>query len=139
MLPPQALGRVIGTIDWALGHCNRDVGLGRGHVRLGSIRQQSRTERRTCAPGRDCARSSSLRARTRPCKRSDGETVTGPRCHPVAPSWKRKTASIYMAMSLQNVGTGIAVILGWRVDTGQIINPNFVARRDAVRAANGSS
>ena len=31
---------------------------------------------------------------------------------------------IYMAMSLQNVGTGIAVILGWRVDTGQIINPN---------------
>jgi hypothetical protein len=31
---------------------------------------------------------------------------------------------IYMAMSLQNVGTGIAVILGWRVDTGQNINPN---------------
>jgi hypothetical protein len=31
---------------------------------------------------------------------------------------------IYLAMSLQNVGTGIAVILGWRVDTGQIINPN---------------
>ena len=31
---------------------------------------------------------------------------------------------IYMAMSLQNVGTGIAVILGWRVDTGQLINPN---------------
>ena len=31
---------------------------------------------------------------------------------------------IYMAMSLQNVGTGIAVILGWRVDAGHIINPN---------------
>jgi hypothetical protein len=31
---------------------------------------------------------------------------------------------IYMAMSLQNVGNGIAVILGWRLDTGQIINPN---------------
>jgi len=27
-----------------------------------------------------------------------------------------------MAMSLQNVGTGIAVILGWRLDTGQIIS-----------------
>ena len=31
---------------------------------------------------------------------------------------------IYMAMSLQNVGTGIAVILGWRVDAGHIINPS---------------
>src|SRR5580658_10281474 len=31
---------------------------------------------------------------------------------------------IYLAMSLQNVGTGIAVILGWRVDTGQIISPS---------------
>jgi hypothetical protein len=31
---------------------------------------------------------------------------------------------IYMAMSLMNVGTGIAVILGWRVDTGQIIDSN---------------
>jgi hypothetical protein len=31
---------------------------------------------------------------------------------------------VYMAMSLQNVGTGTAVILGWRVDSGQIINPN---------------
>jgi hypothetical protein len=31
---------------------------------------------------------------------------------------------IYMAMSLLNVGSGIAVILGWRLDTGQIINPN---------------
>jgi hypothetical protein len=31
---------------------------------------------------------------------------------------------IYLAMSLQNVGAGIAVILGWRVDTGQIISPN---------------
>ncbi|MFZ0251046.1 MAG: hypothetical protein WAL61_13950 [Acidimicrobiales bacterium] len=31
---------------------------------------------------------------------------------------------IYMAMSLLNVGAGIAVILGWRLDTGQIINPN---------------
>ena len=31
---------------------------------------------------------------------------------------------IYMAMSLQNVGAGIAVILGWRVDDGQVINPN---------------
>jgi hypothetical protein len=31
---------------------------------------------------------------------------------------------IYMAMSLQNVGNGIAVILGWTLDTGQIINPN---------------
>jgi hypothetical protein len=31
---------------------------------------------------------------------------------------------IYMAMSLQNVGTGIAVILGWRVDSAQLINPN---------------
>ena len=31
---------------------------------------------------------------------------------------------IYMAMSLQNVGTGIAVILGWRVDAGQLINPS---------------
>ena len=29
-----------------------------------------------------------------------------------------------MAMSLQNVGTGIAVILGWRVDAGHIIKPN---------------
>jgi hypothetical protein len=31
---------------------------------------------------------------------------------------------IYMAMSLQNVGTGTAVILGWRFDAGQLINPN---------------
>lgn len=31
---------------------------------------------------------------------------------------------VYMAMSLQNVGTGTAVILGWRVDSGQLINPN---------------
>jgi hypothetical protein len=31
---------------------------------------------------------------------------------------------IYLAMSLQNVGAGIAVILGWRLGTGQIINPN---------------
>ena len=31
---------------------------------------------------------------------------------------------VYMAMSLQNVGTGTAVILGWRIDTGQLINPN---------------
>jgi hypothetical protein len=31
---------------------------------------------------------------------------------------------IYMAMSLQNVGTGIAVILGWRVDAGQVLSPN---------------
>jgi hypothetical protein len=31
---------------------------------------------------------------------------------------------IYMAMSLQNVGTGTAVILGWRVGAGQLINPN---------------
>jgi hypothetical protein len=29
-----------------------------------------------------------------------------------------------MAMSLQNVGTGTAVILGWRIGTGQLINPN---------------
>jgi hypothetical protein len=31
---------------------------------------------------------------------------------------------ISMAMSLQNVGNGFAMILGWRLDTGQIINPN---------------
>jgi hypothetical protein len=31
---------------------------------------------------------------------------------------------VYMAMSLQNVGSGTAVILGWRVDAGQLINPN---------------
>lgn len=31
---------------------------------------------------------------------------------------------VYMAMSLQNVGAGIAVILGWRVDAGNLINPN---------------
>ncbi len=30
---------------------------------------------------------------------------------------------IYMAMSLQNVGAGIAVLLGWRVDTFDILNP----------------
>ena len=30
---------------------------------------------------------------------------------------------IYMAMSLQNVGAGIAVLLGWRVDTFEILNP----------------
>jgi hypothetical protein len=34
---------------------------------------------------------------------------------------------IYMAMSLQNVGTGTAVILGWRVGAGQLINPNATA------------
>jgi hypothetical protein len=31
---------------------------------------------------------------------------------------------VYMAMSLQNVGAGTAVILGWRVDAGQLINLN---------------
>src|SRR5580700_3837905 len=31
---------------------------------------------------------------------------------------------IYMAMSLQNVGPGPAVILGWRIDPGQFLNPN---------------
>lgn len=36
---------------------------------------------------------------------------------------------IYMAMSLQNVGTGIAVILGWRVDAGQLISPSVSAMR----------
>ncbi len=30
---------------------------------------------------------------------------------------------IYMAMSLQNVGAGIAVLLGWRVDTFEILSP----------------
>lgn len=31
---------------------------------------------------------------------------------------------IYMAMSLHNVGAGLAVILGWRVDSGSFIDPN---------------
>lgn len=31
---------------------------------------------------------------------------------------------IYMAMSLQNVGTGIAVLHGWRIDVSEILNPN---------------
>jgi hypothetical protein len=31
---------------------------------------------------------------------------------------------IYMAMSLQNVGAGIAVLLGWRVDAFHALNPN---------------
>ena len=35
---------------------------------------------------------------------------------------------VYMAMSLQNVGTGTAVILGWRIDTGQLINPNATSQ-----------
>ncbi len=31
---------------------------------------------------------------------------------------------IYMAMSLQNVGAGIAVLHGWRIDVSEILNPN---------------
>src|SRR5580698_5717356 len=30
---------------------------------------------------------------------------------------------IYMAMSLQNVGAGIAVLLGWRVDSFKVLSP----------------
>jgi hypothetical protein len=31
---------------------------------------------------------------------------------------------IYMAISLQNVGSGIAVLHGWRIDSFEILNPN---------------
>jgi hypothetical protein len=31
---------------------------------------------------------------------------------------------IYMAMSLRNVGSGIAVLRGWRVDRTQVLNPH---------------
>ena len=31
---------------------------------------------------------------------------------------------IYMAMSLQNVGSGIAVLHGWRVDVAELLSPN---------------
>jgi hypothetical protein len=39
---------------------------------------------------------------------------------------------IYMAISLQNVGSGIAVLLGWRVDGYQTLNPS--ASLDEMRA-----
>jgi hypothetical protein len=49
---------------------------------------------------------------------------------------------VYMAMSLQNVGTGTAVILGWRIGTGQLINPNatseeMLAQPQMIRARSG--
>jgi hypothetical protein len=37
---------------------------------------------------------------------------------------EKEDGVIYLAMSLQNVGTGTAVILGWRVDAGHRISPN---------------
>ncbi len=40
---------------------------------------------------------------------------------------------IYLALSLQNVGAGIAVLLGWRVDTFEILNPH--ASFNEMRAA----
>jgi hypothetical protein len=36
----------------------------------------------------------------------------------------QKDGVIYMAMSLQNVGSGIAVLHGWRVDLFEMIRPN---------------
>ena len=39
---------------------------------------------------------------------------------------------IYMAISLQNVGSGIAVLHGWRVDVSEVLTPN--ASADEMRA-----
>lgn len=36
---------------------------------------------------------------------------------------------IYMAMSLRNVGSGIAVLHGWRVEVGQILTPSATLER----------
>jgi len=35
-----------------------------------------------------------------------------------------KDGVIYMAMSLQNVGSGIAILHGWRIDAGERISPH---------------
>jgi hypothetical protein len=37
---------------------------------------------------------------------------------------EEKDGVIYMAMSLQNVGSGIAVLHGWRIGAADILNPN---------------
>lgn len=42
---------------------------------------------------------------------------------------------IYLAMSLQNVGAGIAVLLGWRVDAFHTINPNASLQEMQAEAA----
>ncbi len=36
---------------------------------------------------------------------------------------EEKDGVVYMAMSLQNVGAGIGVLLGWRVDITQLLDP----------------
>jgi hypothetical protein len=49
---------------------------------------------------------------------------------------EQKDGVIYMAMSLQNVGSGIAVLHGWRVDAFGMIRPNASPEEMAAESNN---